>query len=66
MKYAIKWKRENHPIIKEKASGLVLNNSDVSKLNEVVTFETAEKAENYIVELNPQPGVFYISNPQAD
>lgn len=51
MKYAIKWKRENHPIIKEKASGLVLNNSDVSKLNEVVTFETAEKAENYIVEL---------------
>ena len=49
--YAIKWKRENHPIIKENASGLVFNNSDVERINEVETFETPEEAEARIVEL---------------
>ena len=49
--FAIKWKRENHPIIKENASGLVLNNSDVDKLNEPLTFKTIEQAEQEIVKL---------------
>lgn len=49
--YAIKWKRENHPIIKENASGLVLNNEDVDKLNEPLTFDTKEQAEDEIVNL---------------
>lgn len=49
--YAIKWKRENHPIIKENASGYVLNNTDADKLNTVITFDTSEEAEQKIVEL---------------
>lgn len=49
--YAIKWKRENHPIIKENASGYVLNNTDADKLNTVLTFDTPEEAEQKIVEL---------------
>lgn len=49
--FAIKWKRENHPIIKENASGYVLNNNNVNKINQVETFETAEEAEARIVEL---------------
>lgn len=49
--FAIKWKRENHPIIKESAYGYVLNNTDADKLNQVITFDTAEEAEQKIVEL---------------
>ena len=49
--YAIKWKRENHPIIKENASGYVLNNTDADKLNTVIKFDTSEEAEQKIVEL---------------
>lgn len=49
--FAIKWKRENHTIIKENASGYVLNNTEADKLNQVITFDTAEEAEQKIVEL---------------
>ena len=48
--FAIKWKRENHSLLPD-TSGLVLNNTDVDKLNEVITFETVEEAESYITEL---------------
>lgn len=48
--YAIKW-IGNNPITKNNASGMVLNNTDADKLNEVITFETSEEAEQKIVEL---------------
>lgn len=47
---AIKWK-SNNPITKSNASGFVLNNTDVDKLNQVITFENVEEAEQKIVEL---------------
>ena len=48
--FAIKWK-SNNPITKNNTSGYVLNNTDVDKLNQVITFENAEEAEQKIVEL---------------
>lgn len=48
--FAIKW-ISNNPITKNNSSGFVLNNTDVDKLNQVITFEKYEEAEQKIVEL---------------
>ena len=48
--YAIKGKRENHPLLPD-TSGLVLNNLDVNKLNKVNTYDTEAQAERAIKEL---------------
>lgn len=48
--YAIRWKRENHPLLPD-TSGLVLNNLDVNKLNKVNTYDTEAQAERAIKEL---------------
>ena len=48
--FAIKWKRENHPLLPD-TSGLVLNNDDVNNLNKVITFGNYMDAEQKIIEL---------------
>lgn len=48
--FAIKWKRENHPLLPD-ISGLVLNNDDVNNLNKVITFGNYVDAEQKIIEL---------------